>query len=99
MDGDWCLCRKALREAAGLVFFASLISAALDFEIRKKSVIGFCRNGVMPSMFQEKIRKVFESRGERGVGVVGVFEDAVCTEAVTALRAVLHRLAGGGLIP
>jgi len=98
MDGHWCLCKKPLREAAGRAFFASSLSAVLDLEIWKKSVIGFCRNGAMPSMFQEKMRNVFESRGGRGVGDAGVLGGAVCPGDAAVFVASLRRFEGGGLI-
>ena len=97
MDGHWCLCRKPLREAAGRAFFASSLSAVLDLGIRNH-VIGFCRNGAMPSMFQEKMRIVFESRGGRGVGDAGVLGGAVCPGDAAVFVATLRRFEGGGLI-
>ena len=97
MDGHWCLCRKPLREAAGRAFFASSLSAVLDLGM-KNSVIGFCRNGTMPSIFQEKMRNVFESRGERGVGDAGVLGGAVCLGDAAVFVATLRRFEGGGLI-
>jgi hypothetical protein len=96
MDGHWCLCKKALREGAGLASFVSCLTAVLDLEGWKKDVIGLCRNGVMPLMFQEKIRKVFELRGGSGAGVL--LGGAVFKESVTAFIEVLRRFAGGGLI-
>ena len=97
MDGHWCLCRNPLREAADRAFFASSLIAVLDLGM-KNSVIGFCRNGAMPSMFQEKMRNVFESRGGRGVGDAGVLEGAVCPGDAAVFVATLRRFEGGGLI-
>jgi hypothetical protein len=57
--------------------------------------MGAWRKGVMPLMFQEKIRMVFVSRGGRGWSLEGA-----CLAIGTAESAVvLRRLAGGGLIP
>jgi hypothetical protein len=61
----------------------------------KKDVMGFCKNGRIPLMFQEKIRREFALCGGRGAGV---FAGTVCWEAVAVSEPVLRHFAGGGLI-
>lgn len=65
MEGQWWRCKKFRREAGDTVLFGS---PALD-DVLKKEVMGFWRKGVMPLMFQEKMRMVCGSGGEgRGDG-------------------------------
>jgi hypothetical protein len=95
MDGHWCLRKKALKDAGGKASFEDTFAVTLDSVGWKKDVIGFCTNGVMPLMFQDKMRRVFASSGGRGTrSSVG----GVCRGTVTALEPVLRRFAGGGLM-
>ena len=95
MDGHWCLCRNALKDDDGFASFDNAFAVDLDSVGGKKDVTGFCRNGAMPLMFQEKMRRVFGSSGGRGAGV---FAGAVCWDAVAVLEPVLRSFVGGGLI-
>lgn len=58
MAGQWWRRRKSRKEAGGIASFGVLV-----FEIWKKEVMDFWRNGDIPLMFQEKMRMVFSSGG------------------------------------
>lgn len=62
----------------------------------KYVVIGFCRNGSMPLMFQETIRIASLSSG--GSASEELEDAAADDEVAKAVALVLRRFAGGGLI-
>lgn len=88
MAGQWWRCKKLRREAGGTDLF--LLFNSDDFG--KKEVIDFWRKGVMPLMFQEKIRMVLVLVG------VGATDDGGCTGSVGTEWHSFRLLVGGGLI-
>jgi len=69
-----------------------LSAGAVFGEVLKKEVIDFCRNGVIPFTFQEKMRMTSGSGGRRGLA------GGECDVAVVVTCSVFLRFAGGGLI-
>lgn len=66
----------------------------VDFDTGKNEVIDFCRKGVMPFTFHEKMRMLLGSKRGNGSG-----SSNVCfTTGVDVPTPILRRFAGGGLM-
>jgi hypothetical protein len=89
IEGHSCRCRKPRSDAGGMLSFK-----ASDFDAEKKDVIDFCKKGVMPLTFHEKIRMLLGPSGGRGFGAFGAW--LITGVDVGAL--VLRRFGGGGLM-
>jgi hypothetical protein len=89
MDGHWWRWRKSRRDAGGMP-----LSSCCGLEAGKNDVIDFCRKGVMPLMFHEKMRIQSLSSGGRACGAAGI----CFAIGVVGPDAILRRLLGGGLI-
>ena len=89
MAGQWWRRRKPRRDA-GWTALRVLVEAFGN--VWKKDFIEFCRNGVMPLMFHEKMRIAL------GSGSPGTSDGGACGVVKNVAGLTFLRFAGGGLI-